>query len=107
MLRCESPFPFDPRIAARPIELHGVRITQGQMVACLLGSANRDETVFDHADVFDIRRSPNRHIAFGFGPHFCLGANLARLEARIAFEALLKRTRNNLQLVECRKPHCR
>ena len=92
VLRYESPFPFDPRIAARPIELHGVPIAQGQMVACLLGSANRDETVFDRADEFDIRRSPNRHIAFGFGPHFCLGANLARLEARIAFEVLLKRT---------------
>ncbi len=94
VLRFESPFMFDPRFASRPIELHGVQIDRGQTVLCMLGSANRDETAFERADQFDIRRTPNRHIAFGFGPHFCLGANLARLEARIALEALLKRARS-------------
>ena len=94
VLRFESPFPFDPRLAARPLKLHGVNIPRGAMVLCLLGSANRDEQVFESADRFDIRRSPNRHVAFGFGPHFCLGASLARLEARIALEGLLRRTRS-------------
>jgi cytochrome P450 len=54
-------------------------------------SANRDEAVFDRPDVFDVTRTPNDHLAFGFGSHFCLGASLAQLEARVLFEELLSR----------------
>ena len=56
-----------------------------------LASANRDETAFDHPDQLDIRRAPNRHLAFGMGIHFCLGAPLARLEGRIAIQMLVQR----------------
>jgi cytochrome P450 len=64
------------------------------MVICWIGSANRDEEVFPDAARFDVARQDNRHIAFGFGPHYCLGANLARLEAQVALRALLARTRS-------------
>ncbi len=57
----------------------------------LIGSANRDERQFEHAEVFDMSRPEPRHLSFGFGTHFCVGASLARLEARIALEALLSR----------------
>jgi hypothetical protein len=93
VLRFDSPVQMDPRRATRAIDVQGVRIEPEQTVLCLLGSANRDEKVFERAERFDIHRSPNRHISFGFGAHYCLGANLARLEARIALEALLRRTR--------------
>ena len=56
----------------------------------LYGSANRDETVFDHPDELDLTREPNPHLAFGIGPHFCLGANLARMEVKIVFQELLQ-----------------
>src|SRR5262249_34704447 len=59
-----------------------------------IGSVNRDEEMFERPDVFDIRRQDNRHLAFGFGPHYCLGASLASLEAQVAVDALLDRTRS-------------
>ena len=59
-----------------------------------IGSANHDENVFHDSAHFDISRDPNRHLSFGFGNHFCLGANLARLEAHIGLEALLDRTKS-------------
>lgn len=67
-----------------------MRIPAGSEVFLVFGAANRDEREFEDADRFDVARRP-RHPAFGHGPHFCLGANLARLEARIAFEELLAR----------------
>ena len=67
------------------------------MVMAQIGSANRDEAQFPDADTFDIKRTPNRHIAFGHGIHFCLGAPLARLEAKIALTLLLER----LQDIRC------
>jgi cytochrome P450 len=73
--------------------MSGVTTHAGQPVVAWIGSANRDEAQFTNADVFDIARTPNRHIAFGIGPHFCLGAPLARLEARLALEALSARYR--------------
>jgi cytochrome P450 len=94
VLRFASPVQFDPRRATRDVELEGVKLAENDYVLCWLGSANRDETVFERADVFDPARSKNPHLAFGFGSHYCLGANLARLEARVAVSALLSRTRS-------------
>jgi len=66
-----------------------VTVREGQKVACLMGSANRDELVFADADTLDVGREPNPHVGFGMGVHFCLGAPLARLELRTAVTALL------------------
>jgi cytochrome P450 len=93
VLRWSSPVQFDPRRVTRAIELHGVKLEPDDYLLCWIGSANRDESVFDRADEFDAARAKNPHIAFGFGAHYCLGANLARLEARVALEALLGATR--------------
>ena len=78
--------------ATEDIELRGVVIPKASMVMPLLGSANRDERMFPDADVFDIQRDPNRHLAFSQGNHFCLGAFLARMETRVAFKVLLERS---------------
>ena len=80
-----------PATAAEDIDWDGRTIPAGSTVMPLLGSANRDPEAFDAPDRFDITRSPNHHLGFGHGAHFCLGANLARLEARIAVHALLTR----------------
>ena len=79
------------RTATRDVELGGATITAGQELLLLYPSANRDEAVFDEPDTFDITRSPNPHMAFGFGAHFCLGNQLARLELKVMFERLLAR----------------
>ena len=79
------------RWAAEPFQIHEQTIQKGDMVIIALASANRDETVFENPEVFDITRENNRHIAFGHGSHFCLGAPLARLEAKIAITTLFKR----------------
>ena len=68
-------------------------VRENQFVIGWIGSANRDEAVFERPEVFDIRRKNSRHLAFGFGPHYCLGASLASLEAQVAVGALLARTR--------------
>jgi cytochrome P450 PksS len=80
-----------PRIARCDFDLSGVRIRQGQPVFAALSSANRDETQFHNADRLDVSREPNRHLGFGHGPHYCLGAFLARMEANVAFTTLLRR----------------
>ncbi|MFD3449368.1 cytochrome P450 [Microbacteriaceae bacterium 4G12] len=82
------------RWAAEPFMLHGQNIKTKDRIIISLASANRDEKVFSNADVFDITRKNNRHIAFGHGSHFCLGAPLARLEARVAIPTLLRRMPN-------------
>ena len=92
VLRFASPVQFDPRRAMRSVGLKGCKIEKGRVVICWLGSANRDETVFEEPDRFQLTRPSNRHLAFGFGPHYCLGANLARLEAQTALRVLLERT---------------
>ncbi|PEA55002.1 cytochrome P450 [Bacillus pseudomycoides] len=82
------------RWAAEPFTLHGQNINMKDRVIISIASANRDEKVFQNADVFDITRKNNRHIAFGHGSHFCLGAPLARLEAKVAISTLLRRKPN-------------
>jgi len=94
VLRYASPVQLDPRCATRRVELHGHTIEPQHIVVNWLGSANHDEQMFPEPERFDIGRSENRHLAFGFGTHYCLGANLARLEAQVAVGALLGRTRS-------------
>lgn len=90
--RWSSPVQAVTRFVARDVELHGVAISAGQLVNCMLGSANRDDAVFANPERFDIDRDDlGRHIAFATGPHLCLGSHLARSEARIAIAALLER----------------
>ena len=91
MVRWTSPSPSKRRTATRDVELGGCAIEAGQKVQIWEGSANRDAAVFEDADVFDITRKPNPHLGFGQGVHYCLGANLARLELRVLFEELLAR----------------
>jgi cytochrome P450 len=91
MVRWTSPSPSKRRTATRDATLAGCEINAGQKVQIWEGSANRDSAVFDDPDVFDITRKPNPHLGFGQGIHYCLGANLARLELRVLFEELLGR----------------
>jgi cytochrome P450 family 142 subfamily A polypeptide 1 len=91
MLRWVSPIKNMARTATRDVELHGREIKKGEELLLLYPAANRDEDVFERPETFDTRRSPNDHVAFGFGPHFCLGNQLARLELRVMFDRLLDR----------------
>ena len=92
LLRFTSPvFMTTERYALEDLSIHGVPIAKGEMVFGVIGSANRDENVFACPDELDLGREPNRHLSFGHGIHFCLGAPLARLEAQIAFKTLLRR----------------
>ncbi len=91
MLRWISPLIYFRRTATRDVELRGQKIRENDKVVMYYPSANRDESVFKNPDVFDVARSPNDHLAFGVGQHWCLGANLARLEIRIMFDELLRR----------------
>jgi cytochrome P450 len=88
-LRYEAPAPFRERRTNQDVEIDGVKIPAGAFVFLLLGSANRDPEIFSNPDDFDITRDTSKHIAFGEGAHFCLGANLARLQAQVAMEGLL------------------
>jgi cytochrome P450 len=94
VLRYRSPLQAVFRQTRCAVELHGRPIPAGKLVLPLIGSANRDPKHFANADCFDIAREPNPHIAFGHGIHFCLGAALSRLEARIALEDILARMEN-------------
>ena len=93
-LRFRSPFQWLMRTPKQAIELHGQTLEPGELILAMLGSANRDSKQFPDADRFDIARNPNPHIAFGHGIHSCLGAALARMEARIALGDLLERFPN-------------
>jgi cytochrome P450 len=86
-----SPSPSKRRTATRDVTLGGCPVEAGQKVQIWEGSANRDAAVFADPDVFDVTRKPNPHLGFGQGVHYCLGANLARLELRVLFEELLGR----------------
>ena len=91
LLRYEAPVAVLARYVARDVEHYGATVPEGSVMLLLTGSANRDERVFPDPDRFDIHRSARGQIAFGFGIHRCLGAHLARLEARVALEELFKR----------------
>ncbi len=91
MLRFESPVQRATfRLTTETVEMGGTPIEKGQQVSAVMGAANRDPNQFPQPDTFDITRQPNRHLAFGLGIHFCLGAPLARAEARIGFARLLE-----------------
>jgi cytochrome P450 len=90
-LRYDASSQMVARTATTDIELHGQTIRAGDRVLLLIGSANRDERVFENPDHYDLERDTSASISFGAGPHFCLGASLARLEARVALEEITKR----------------
>jgi pimeloyl-[acyl-carrier protein] synthase len=90
VLRFESPEQRTSfRLVEIPMEINGHRLVPGQQIGVIIGSINRDETVFFRADEFDIRRSPNKHLAFGLGLHHCLGKTLARIQAQVALSKVL------------------
>ncbi len=91
MLRWDPPSHYQGRWVEKEVTLHGVTIPPESRVVLITGSANHDERVFEEPELFDIHRQFDRHVAFGFGIHLCVGAALARLETRVAFEELLRR----------------
>jgi cytochrome P450 len=92
LLRFEPPPPYVGRyVVAKDVVLHGQTVPEGSALLCLLGAANRDDRKHPDGDSFDIGRTSGGHLAFGFGPHFCMGASLARLELRVMFTELLRR----------------
>lgn len=94
-LRFVSPVQFSkPRYVRRDVELEGVRLKKGDRVMVMLAAANMDPTVHEQPERLDLERKPNRHISFGTGIHFCLGHQLARIEAACALEALFQRWPN-------------
>lgn len=90
VLRCEPPLQFSSRVVTEDVELHGCRIPAGSLVALLIAAANRDPRHFDRPDTFNAGRSPNQHLTFGSGIHFCLGAPLARMEAQVAIRTIAR-----------------
>jgi cytochrome P450 len=91
LLRYDSPVQATGRVATEDIEVGGTVVKEGQVAFLLLGAANRDPAVFPEPDRLDLTRQDNRHVAFGYGIHFCLGAPLARIEAQVALPSLLAR----------------
>ncbi len=94
LLRYEAPSQHTARLAPEDVELGGKHIRKNQNVIAVMGAANRDPERFPDPDRLDITRSDNRHVAFGWGPHFCFGAALARIEGQVAFETMLRRMPN-------------
>ena len=102
-IRWVSPVLNMRRTASRDHHLHDQQIRRDDQLLLMYPSANRDPRAFDNPDVLDVTRTHNRHVAFGFGTHFCLGAQLARLEIRVMFEEMLQRM-PDWQLVDPREP---
>lgn len=94
VLRYRSPVQAMTRVAMEDVTMHGETIEEGDRIVVWLGSGNRDERQFDDADEFHADRTPNQHFGFGYGTHYCLGAPLARLEAKVALSELLARVSN-------------
>jgi cytochrome P450 len=90
-LRFEPTGPHVARYVARDVEYHGTTVPEGSAILLLVGAANRDERRYERPDEFDIHRTDGQHLTFGYGLHYCLGANLARLEGRVALDELLSR----------------
>src|SRR5262249_28222597 len=86
----DGPVQVARRVVREPMEIGGRRLAPGDIVFPMLNAANRDPEQFPEPDRLDVTRAENRHIAFGYGPHFCPGAQLARMEGQIAFAAILK-----------------
>ena len=91
LLRYEAPSPVQARYVMRDVEHHGQSVPEGSVMMFLTGAANRDERHFPDPDRFDIHRTIDHHLSFGYGIHFCLGSHLARLEGRVALDEVLKR----------------
>lgn len=91
LLRYEAPSPVQGRTVTRDVEWYGTRVPAGSIMLVLTGSAGRDDRRYPDPDRFDVERDVGRHVSFGYGTHFCLGASLARLEARVALEEVLAR----------------
>jgi cytochrome P450 len=91
MLRWVSPVTHMARVATEDTEIRGQKIAKGERVVMWYPSVNRDEDIFPNPDTFDVTRTPNEHLAFGIGEHFCLGAGFARLELKVVFEEVLRR----------------
>jgi cytochrome P450 len=97
MLRYDAPAQFIARHTTEPMEMHGHRLQPGDLVALGLGSANRDEEIFEDPDRFDIQRPHKNHLSFGYAHHSCVGSGLARLESKAFFSALIGRVRSMSQ----------
>lgn len=93
-VRWVSPVKHFQRVVTKDVEFHGRSLKEGDHVMLCYPSANRDEAVFENPDAFDVTRRPNKHLAFGFGPHMCIGQHVAKLEMRILFEELLPRIKS-------------
>ena len=91
LLRFDGPVQFTSRLLKEDMTVGGKSLKAGQLALLLLGAANRDPAQFADPDRLDVSRADNKHVAFGLGPHFCLGAPLARLEGRIVLQTLLRR----------------
>jgi hypothetical protein len=91
LLRYESPIQRLTRVATEDFQMHGQQIKKGQKVFLMIGAANRDSAQFAEGEKLDLQRKDNRHLAFGFGGHYCLGAALGRLEGQIALTTLFRR----------------
>jgi cytochrome P450 len=107
MLRYDAPAQFIARRTNEKVELEGVALQTGSLIAIGLGAANRDETVFESPDEFEITRHPNPHVSFGHGRHYCIGNALARLEATTFFATLLRRFQKIVPAWEGRTPEWR